>query len=311
MIKFIAIFTLGMFAYALLAWSGQRLLQSKTSQGSKQGRWITVTSGHQLFVIELNPDPSLPTILIETGIDAPTPLILPLARALSDSARVIFYDRFNSGLSRGRVKETSLDQANRDTFDLLNQLSISQPFFYIGYSIGAIYTKQFHYRYPDKVKGMVLIDPPLPEELELPKEILDQEWYSYLKSLERQTLFARIGLPLIKLAITSMTKEVSIYQAISSSYHHLNIASIEARTLYEKSNETDWSLGETPTRIITGGSPDDQTRKFLISIQKNFASQGENAEQITFPNTSHGDFLVQPHHKNLSETIKTFIKSQT
>ncbi|MCB1122807.1 MAG: alpha/beta hydrolase, partial [Verrucomicrobiae bacterium] len=87
-----------------------------------------------------------------------------LANRLSDSARVVSYDRPGLGWSQPTPEEPGLVQAVADARALLmNSDLFPRPPVVVGHSLGGLIARQLAFEYPELVSGLVLLDPTPPE----------------------------------------------------------------------------------------------------------------------------------------------------
>ncbi len=107
-----------------------------------------------------------PTLVIEAGAGGHSEYYHWLGEGLSDSMRVVRYDRAGIGyseLSDGpRDSETIADELHT----LLEKTGESPPYILAGHSHGGHYIRVFKQRYPNEVAALVLIDSGHPDEHE-------------------------------------------------------------------------------------------------------------------------------------------------
>jgi pimeloyl-ACP methyl ester carboxylesterase len=77
---------------------------------------------------------------------------------LAEFATVVTYDRVGSGGSGGMPRETVAEMAD-DLDALLSATGCEIPAVIVGWSSGGMVAEMFAVRYPDKVAGLVLLDP--------------------------------------------------------------------------------------------------------------------------------------------------------
>jgi pimeloyl-ACP methyl ester carboxylesterase len=73
--------------------------------------------------------------------------------------RTISYDRAGIGKSALTVKNGGLDTLIHELNTILESENIRGPYILVGHSYGGHIIRYFAHAYPDKVAGMVLIDP--------------------------------------------------------------------------------------------------------------------------------------------------------
>lgn len=77
---------------------------------------------------------------------------------LAEFATVLTYDRVGSGRSGSKPRETIAEMAD-DLRALLSATGCETPAVIVGWSSGGMVAEMFAARYPDKVAGLVLLDP--------------------------------------------------------------------------------------------------------------------------------------------------------
>jgi pimeloyl-ACP methyl ester carboxylesterase len=101
-----------------------------------------------------------PTVVLEAGGggDGSAGAFGSLEESLAAFASVVTYDRAGSGRSDGPVHRTVAAMAD-DLDQLLEALGCRLPVVIVGWSSGGLVAEMFALRRPDKVAGLVLLDP--------------------------------------------------------------------------------------------------------------------------------------------------------
>lgn len=105
----------------------------------------------------------------------------PISEAMSkDSCCLVTYDRAGTGRSPSRSDVTKssrlVDEVEEDFDRLISHLEtqgITPPVVLVAHSLGAIYAQNYALKHPDKVAGLVLIDPASEGDKDLRKESTD------------------------------------------------------------------------------------------------------------------------------------------
>lgn len=99
-----------------------------------------------------------PLVLLDTGSGDNLLTWASIQSEIATFTRVIAYDRPGLGWSeRGKVPY-SLEFIMETLHQLITRLELPTPLILVGHSIGGINVRQFTYRYPELVAGLVLID---------------------------------------------------------------------------------------------------------------------------------------------------------
>lgn len=80
--------------------------------------------------------------------------------------RACVYDRAGVGFSDPSPAASTSGNLVADLHALLGKAGIDPPYVMVGSSFGAMNVQLYAYRYPDEVKGLVLVDPPHDDETE-------------------------------------------------------------------------------------------------------------------------------------------------
>jgi pimeloyl-ACP methyl ester carboxylesterase len=100
-----------------------------------------------------------PTVILSAGGGGTTlnwGLVQP---ALSETNRVISFDRAGMGFSDPGPRPCTSGRAVDDLRAALAALKIGPPYVLVGHSMGSFDARLFAFRHPDEVAGMVLVDP--------------------------------------------------------------------------------------------------------------------------------------------------------
>lgn len=79
-------------------------------------------------------------------------------KSLSQSYRVCAYDRAGIGHSEAAVRPTDAQTSADNLVELLVELNVEGPILMVGHSYGALISRIFAHRHPDKTAGLVLVD---------------------------------------------------------------------------------------------------------------------------------------------------------
>ena len=131
------------------------------------GKFVSLGT-HRLHLLEEGR--GSPTIILEAGLMSTNLSWTDIRRKLAESYRVVTYDRAGLGWSdlgpRPRTAERIVDELH----SLLERAAISGPYVLVGHSFGGLTMPLFAARHPEKIAGMVLVDPVVPGEWNPPSE---------------------------------------------------------------------------------------------------------------------------------------------
>lgn len=105
-----------------------------------------------------------PKIVLLTGIGGTTEDFETIEQSLGSFCTVINYDREGLGRSPWQNRAKDSQAIAQELNALLVAKNITEPFILVAHSIGGLHARKFLSMYPEKVSGLVLIDP-TPEDL--------------------------------------------------------------------------------------------------------------------------------------------------
>ena len=99
------------------------------------------------------------TLVIESGIGMGLAYWQPLLADLSTlNIRTVIYSRAGNGKSQA-TKDVSLAASNQRLEKLLTAINAKENLILIGHSFGGLHVRAFAAAYPERVKGLLLLDP--------------------------------------------------------------------------------------------------------------------------------------------------------
>lgn len=99
-----------------------------------------------------------PTVVLETGLGAPSEAWLPVQREVARFARVCRFDRAGRGDSDPAPTPRTCADMVADLRALLHNAGIPSPYILVGQSLGGMNARLYAHRHPDEVAGLVLVD---------------------------------------------------------------------------------------------------------------------------------------------------------
>jgi pimeloyl-ACP methyl ester carboxylesterase len=111
-----------------------------------------------------------PTIILEAGLMSTNLSWTDIRRKLAESYRVVTYDRAGLGWSDIGPMPRTAERIVDELHSLLELAAIPAPYVLVGHSFGGLTMPLFAARYPEKIAGMVLVDPVVPAEWNPPSE---------------------------------------------------------------------------------------------------------------------------------------------
>jgi pimeloyl-ACP methyl ester carboxylesterase len=131
---------------------------SADSTASGNGEYTLVDVGGYRLAIHCIGEGS-PTVVLETGLGAPSEDWAPVQQEIAGLNRVCRFDRAGRGNSdpAPTTPRTCADMV-ADLRALLRNAGIPAPYVLVGNSLGGMNARLYAYRHPEEVAGLVLVD---------------------------------------------------------------------------------------------------------------------------------------------------------
>ncbi len=142
-----------------------------------------------------------PAVILEAGIAASCLNWTSLQASLAPFARVYSYDRAGLGWSDPAGSPRTISNAIAELDALVTAAEIKSPFVLTGHSFGGLLARSYAARHPDRVRGLVLIDPLAAREWLEPSE---SQWKTLRRGAglsRRGAVLARFGVVRVALAL--------------------------------------------------------------------------------------------------------------
>lgn len=113
--------------------------------------------GHKQHILDMGT--GTPVVIFITGAGADLNNFSVIQEDIATLTRTLSYDRAGIGLSEEINTERTVDQFAMELNEILEKEEIAPPYLLVSHSLGGFISRWFVHSYPDKVMGMVLIDP--------------------------------------------------------------------------------------------------------------------------------------------------------
>lgn len=100
-----------------------------------------------------------PVIVLESGHGTPMDNWDRVLDGLADLAPVVAYDRPGIGESEPDDEMPTMKNVADKLVEILDQLEVAPPYVLVGHSLGGLYVRGFALYYPERLAGLVIIDP--------------------------------------------------------------------------------------------------------------------------------------------------------
>ncbi|WP_031569681.1 alpha/beta fold hydrolase [Rheinheimera texasensis] len=208
------------------------LLIANEAVAQPQESKVLVIDGIQLEYIDFGAGSK--TLVIESGIGMGLAYWQPLLADLSKlHIRTVIYSRAGNGKSQ-TANDVSLAASNRRLEKLLTAINVKENIILLGHSFGGLHVRTFAASYPERVKGLLLLDPS--------HELFDSELSKYdSKWTERDST-----------KLNGMMNNQPEWNILQGIYHRKMIADDNIANKIpvvivtsSKLNESDWWIGHS------------------------------------------------------------------
>ena len=135
-----------------------------------------------------------PTVILDAGLGGWSADFQELQPVLAEQGRTCRYDRAGYGWSDFVAGERNTQMIADDLLALLNTAQITDPVILVGFSFSGLHTKLFASQNPDRVKGLILLDPALETDSDLYSDELLQQQQSLAGMYNLFGLLSEVGL---------------------------------------------------------------------------------------------------------------------
>ncbi|MGW5381592.1 alpha/beta fold hydrolase [Nocardia sp. NPDC003963] len=222
---------------------------------------ISTREGRPLHAMVLPgpPESTAPTVVFEAGAAATRSTWGLVQPAVGRFARAVVYDRAGLGRSPADPAGRALDRMAGDLLDVLDHFGPG-PFVLVGHSAGGVIARLTASRCPDRIAGLVLVDP-----ADEAADVLFGPGFRRVErfSLVAQAVLARLGLlrrmfgPMLAALPADVRRDME-REAFTPGI--VRTHAIQARTFLDELatwRATPPDLAEIPTTVISGGRPGD------------------------------------------------------
>lgn len=118
---------------------------------------FVVIDGHKQHILDMGT--GSPVVIFITGAGADLKNFSTVQTEIAKLTRTLSYDRAGIGLSEELNTERTVDHFAVELNEILEKENIEPPYLMVSHSLGGFIARWYVHAYPDKVAGMVLIDP--------------------------------------------------------------------------------------------------------------------------------------------------------
>ena len=231
-----------------------------------------------------------PTVIVEQGVGSQSLAWAPLNERMSAITTICAYDRAGMGYSDPLDQPMPAAEAVRRLHALLERAGITDDIVLVGWSMGGMYSREYYRQFPDKVKGMVLVDSSHEQQL---SRMGDPD-VGYVNPLRKEQYLAPFGWIRLRGEIQERFANSPLPPSIRDRLIAINLKSHMPRTMVLegdafradlRANRTPPSLGNLPLIVLSEGKPN------IPFMQEHIQTWFQLQEELTQLST-HGRHIV-------------------
>jgi len=258
--------------------------------------------------------PGEPTVIVEAGSGSVGLMWALVQDEVAKSARICTYDRAGLGWSEPSPKPRTADAITDELHTLLANAGIDGPYILVGHSLGGIFVREYQYKYPNEVVGIILIDS---GDGEL-ATYMDGTAYMQMMSqfIDASKTLSDTGLIKVVTGLSALFPSEPMYQelpaGVPETIQAMMVKTTEAGAvevaalpiIWEENRAHKTSLGDLPLTVIVHGycnscskDPVELAKEEAgwLEMQKYLASLSSNSELIiASPQTGHDVQVDEP-----------------
>jgi len=231
-----------------------------------------------------------PTVILEAGMGGSSLDWEMVQQEISSDTKVCSYDRQGYAWSDEAHNTRSVDNEEKELYDLLQNAHVEPPYIIAGHSLGGYIARLFAVRHNDQVAGLVLVDPP--HEADKDNNASPPVYTDPLVNLNLNFTIAKSHLGLMRLDYLLnysdndfRTKEQVAFLSSPKNFRTMQseYSELSNNSLYIQDNAK--SVGSTPTRYIVTSHRMIHSREFC-AISKNCTVQSSGGNDHLIPQNS-------------------------
>lgn len=231
----------------------------------------------------------------------------PLYDKLQKDTKIAVIDRFGYGYSEMTDRERTIDNIVDETHKLLQESGQQPPYIMVGHSLGSLEVIRYAERYPDEVKGIVLLDAGNPEYYSNQKPLITySKTLQFLRNLGLIRLIYHLNDGLLLETRNHLKLVPNELKEVDEAYNLANIANnsvidemrqiqINANKVIKENNGL-----KMPMTVITADNFG-KIEKDWLETQIKLASWSSSGKQVVLQDSKH--YIHQYHPDRIAEEI--------
>jgi pimeloyl-ACP methyl ester carboxylesterase len=244
-----------------------------------------------------------PTVIVEQGIGAQALGWAPFNERMSSITTVCAYDRAGMGYSEPLDHATPATEVASRLHALIKAAGIDDDLVLVGWSAGGMYAREYYRQFPQRVKGMVLVDSSHEQQL---TRMGDPD-VGYVNPMKLQRFLVPIGWTRLRGAVPRRFADSPLPGPIRERLVALNLKSHLPRTMLLEgegfradlsANRAPPKLGDIPLVVLSEGKPNNpfmqERMQTWFELQDELAHLSSNGRHIVATQSAHAIHRSEP-----------------
>ena len=251
-----------------------------------------------------------PTVILELGVGSASVSWYDIHRRLSKITKTCAYDRPGLGYSEPIDQPKRAADVAEGLHKLLRNAGIDDELVLVGWSAGGVYVREFFRRYPENVRGMLLVDSSHEQQASRIPRTNGGGADPAIKIAKHLAPFGLVRLSGIlkqRVASSRASNEAKAYLNVTYHLSHVLGTVSQESDAFNLDIDTDRSpspIGDLPLIVLTRAAPEEgsnssqdqlqQAREARMQLQRELAALSANGKQILARESGHNIHADQP-----------------
>lgn len=244
-----------------------------------------------------------PTVVVEQGVGSQSLGWAPINERMSKITTVCAYDRPGMGYSDPIDHATRAAEIAHNLHTLLKNAGITDEIVLVGWSVGGMYAREYYRQFPERVKGMVLVDSSHEQQLQR----MGDPDVGYTNPFQVERYLAPIGWIRLSGEVPERFANSPLPQPIRDRLIAINLKTHTPRTMVAegeamradlRENEAPPGLGDLPLIVLSEGKPNipfmQERLETWLALQAELAHLSTRGRQIVATQSAHAIHRTEP-----------------
>ena len=244
-----------------------------------------------------------PVVVVEQGVGSQSLGWAPLNEQLATITTVCAYDRPGMGYSDPVDHPTPATEIARNLNKLLQNAGLTEDIVLVAWSAGGIYSREYYRQFPERVKGMVLVDSSHEQQLFR----LGDPDVGYRNPLRTDRWLAPIGWVRLRGSVPKLFENSPLPEPIRDRLIAINLKTHMPRTMvFEgdamradlEENHSPPNLGDIPLVVLSEGAPNIEFMQERMDkwyeLQDELANLSSRGQHIVATKSAHAIHRTEP-----------------